>query len=309
MENVQAQIAGEPAGNGYLRTGDLGFIRDGELFVCGRPRDMLVLNGRNVLPGDVEALLEESFPKLLAGRVAAFGLHHRDAGTEHLVVLVEAGADAVNLKRLRGLVQDGCDVSVGTIARVQRGTIVHTSSGKVVFSVGIPGGWAAGSFGHELMHRPTRGEWFLAQVLLARRLDAPLAIEHVYGHHRHVGLATDIATTPRGMTFWRYLPRAICGVYGGASGIEARRMRRGHAPGSVRTTAFSRASCCKWCSLVWLSRSPARRESSRLRSPPASTSWSSKPATISVTTGWCARPAGRSVPAIRGTPRGSFRRA
>jgi alkane 1-monooxygenase len=95
-----------------------------------------------------------------------------------------------------------------------------------VFSLGILGGWTAGSFGHELMHRPTRAEWSLAQLLLARGLYAPMAIEHVFGHHRNVGFASDIATAPRGETFWQYLPRAIVGEYRGAFGIELAHMRR-----------------------------------------------------------------------------------
>ena len=99
-----------------------------------------------------------------------------------------------------------------------------------IFSLGILGGWTAGSFGHELMHRPTRVEWSLAQLLLARALYAPMAIEHVFGHHRNVGFVSDIATAPRGETFWHYLPRAILGEYRGASRIELARMRRLGAP-------------------------------------------------------------------------------
>lgn len=95
-----------------------------------------------------------------------------------------------------------------------------------MFTVGVVGGWAAGSFGHELMHRPTRYEWLFAQLLLARCVYTAFAIEHVYGHHRNVGLPGDVTTAPRGMGFWRHMLRAIVGVHRGAAQIEARRMRR-----------------------------------------------------------------------------------
>ena len=130
-QHFRAQVAGEPIGRMYLRTGDLGFLRGGELYVCGRLRDMLVLNGKNVFPADIEALLEKGFPRVLASRVVAFGTESAEAGTEHLVVMVEAGAGVVDLDGLRSIVLDGSGVLIQTIARVARGTIVRTSSGKI----------------------------------------------------------------------------------------------------------------------------------------------------------------------------------
>ncbi len=95
-----------------------------------------------------------------------------------------------------------------------------------IFSVGLLMGPAAGAFGHELMHRSTRRDWYLAEWLLAHVLFTPFAVEHVYGHHRNVGLSGDVATVPRGMSFWRYMPLSFIAVHRGAARIEARRMRR-----------------------------------------------------------------------------------
>jgi alkane 1-monooxygenase len=110
------------------------------------------------------------------------------------------------------------------------GTTWWVEAAAAVFSASLLGGWACGSFAHELMHRPTRGEWLLGQLLLARCLYAAFALEHVYGHHVHVGTPADVSTPPRGLGFWRYLPRAFTGAIRGAARIEAKRMRRRGLP-------------------------------------------------------------------------------
>lgn len=110
----------------------------------------------------------------------------------------------------------------------------------VVVSVGLIAGPAVGAFGHELMHRSTRAEWWLGQVLLLNCLYTSLAVEHVHGHHRDVGTRDDVASAPRGMSFWRYLPRAIVGVRVGAARIEAARMRRRRLPWYASRNRFLR---------------------------------------------------------------------
>ncbi len=79
---------------------------------------------------------------------------------------------------------------------------------------------------HELFHRGGKVPWFTAQFAMAQYFYAPMAIEHIYGHHRHVGTEGDVTTAPRGLSFWRYFPRAILGTYKGAANIEATRMQR-----------------------------------------------------------------------------------
>ncbi|MCB1498783.1 MAG: alkane 1-monooxygenase [Bauldia sp.] len=109
---------------------------------------------------------------------------------------------------------------------VRQGAAWWVDSAGLVFSVGVLGGFAAGSFAHELLHRPTRGEWLMSQSLLARCLHAAFALEHIHGHHVGVGTPHDISTAPRGLGFWRYLPRTYVGAIRGAARIEADRMRR-----------------------------------------------------------------------------------
>ena len=58
----------------FLRTGDLGFLRDGELFVTGRLKDLIIIDGRNVYPQDIELTVEQSHPAMRPGCCAAFSV-------------------------------------------------------------------------------------------------------------------------------------------------------------------------------------------------------------------------------------------
>jgi thioester reductase-like protein len=129
-ERFHARIAGHNDGHSYLRTGDLGFLDGGELFVCGRLSDMILCKGRNIFPNDIEALVERSLP-VLTGHVVAFGIPDPKSATERLVLLVEAREGIVDLRQLGHIIQHGSEVAVGAVARVPRGTITRTSSGKI----------------------------------------------------------------------------------------------------------------------------------------------------------------------------------
>jgi acyl-CoA synthetase (AMP-forming)/AMP-acid ligase II len=67
------RLAGE-GDRDFLRTGDLGFVHDGELFVCGRLKDLLIVRGRNYYPQDVEEAAEVSHPALALSGSAAFAV-------------------------------------------------------------------------------------------------------------------------------------------------------------------------------------------------------------------------------------------
>src|SRR5229473_865007 len=71
----------------FLRTGDLGFLRDAELFVTGRLKDMIIISGHNHYPHDIERTVEQSHPSLLAGGCAAFSVESNSQ--ERLVVAAE----------------------------------------------------------------------------------------------------------------------------------------------------------------------------------------------------------------------------
>ncbi len=117
--------------DGWLRTGDLAYQTDGELVVCGRIKDVIILGGRNVYPQDVERAVND-LDGVRAGNVIAFGTTSK-RGRESLVVVAEtkeAGVAAV-----RDAIKDAVYNSVGLppadIVLVQPGTLPKTSSGKL----------------------------------------------------------------------------------------------------------------------------------------------------------------------------------
>ena len=119
----------------FLRTGDLGFVHRGELFVTGRIKDLVILDGRNLYPQDLELAVETSHPAVRAGCAAAFALE--TAGGERLGVAAEldrhaAPADAAKVvAAIRGAVAAAHDVPVHTVALLRTGGIPKTTSGKI----------------------------------------------------------------------------------------------------------------------------------------------------------------------------------
>ncbi|MDO2038586.1 hypothetical protein Q2411_24350, partial [Escherichia coli] len=79
----------ERDGRTWLRTGDLVFLRDGELFVTGSLKDMLIVRGHNLYPQDIERTVESEAPSARQGRVAAFG--GRGDGGEGIGIAAEIG--------------------------------------------------------------------------------------------------------------------------------------------------------------------------------------------------------------------------
>jgi len=74
----------------FMRTGDLGFFYQGELFIAGRIKDLLIFNGRNYYPQDIEETVEKSHPSLRPGCCAAFSIDQND--TEKLIIAVEVSS-------------------------------------------------------------------------------------------------------------------------------------------------------------------------------------------------------------------------
>jgi acyl-CoA synthetase (AMP-forming)/AMP-acid ligase II len=128
-----AHFDGEPS-PAYLRTGDLGFVRDGHLYVTGRSKDLIILAGRNLYPQDIEATAEASHPSLRRGCAAAFAVD--GDGREHLVLVQELNyGPRPDLNQVIGSIQktlatdDG--VFADVIAIVEPGSVPKTSSGKI----------------------------------------------------------------------------------------------------------------------------------------------------------------------------------
>ncbi|MGV9311865.1 fatty acyl-AMP ligase [Streptomyces sp. NPDC003691] len=118
----------------WLRTGDLGFFHKGELFIAGRAKDIVIVDGRNHHAIDIEVTVEQVDPSVRRGHVAAFPV---ETGDRELAVVVaelrpEAAADPVELRAaIRAAVAEAHDIDLFDIALVTRGTIPKTSSGKL----------------------------------------------------------------------------------------------------------------------------------------------------------------------------------
>jgi fatty-acyl-CoA synthase len=128
--------------DGWYLTGDLGYIADGELYVTGRKKDLIIVGGKNVYPQDLERLAGE-VEGIHPGRVAAFGLFNDQIGTEEVVIVAEADLDAnappqVEKERIaaqiRQKVTRGSDVALRFVQIVDRNWLIKTSSGKVARS-------------------------------------------------------------------------------------------------------------------------------------------------------------------------------
>ena len=129
-----ARLAGEPGAGGFLRTGDLGALRDGELFVCGRLKDLIIVRGVNHYPEDLEGTAQGSHPALRPASTAAFAVEAD--GAERVVIVQElephSHADTADaLAAIRRSIAESHDLEVFAVVLVRRGGIPKTSSGKV----------------------------------------------------------------------------------------------------------------------------------------------------------------------------------
>jgi 8-amino-7-oxononanoate synthase len=118
----------------FLRTGDLGFIHESQLYITGRLDDLIIVRGRNHHPQDIEATARESHPLLASGIGAAFAVDQ--GGTQRLVVVHEVERDgtcdlAPVVDAIRAAVLEEHGLLLDTVVPIRRGTIAKTSSGKV----------------------------------------------------------------------------------------------------------------------------------------------------------------------------------
>lgn len=159
-EVFEARLRGaRDDGRRWLRTGDLGFVADGELFVCGRRKDVIIVRGLNYYPQDVEAIVEEN-PAVRKGCVAAFAVE-RD-GRESLVVVAEARSARrlPDTRSICGSVQERLGLSVDSFVFIRERTLPKTSSGKV-------------------RRLETRDRWAAGKLSVIHRVDAPASDREV----------------------------------------------------------------------------------------------------------------------------------
>lgn len=122
----------------YLRSGDLGFMHRGQLVICGRLKDLIILNGRNLYPNDIEFAITQAESGIRAGRIAAFSVTDLTQGREQLIVVAEphrrcaGGAAQQSLfATVREAVREAADCAVDVIVLIAAATIPMTTSGKI----------------------------------------------------------------------------------------------------------------------------------------------------------------------------------
>ncbi|HEV7890125.1 MAG TPA: AMP-binding protein [Pyrinomonadaceae bacterium] len=120
---------------GWYKTGDLGFVREGEVYVTGRKKDLIIVQGRNFYPADVEKVVA-SVEGVTPGRVVVFGLANEKTGTEGLIVLAESeefeGERARRLSlRIRNAVAQELDCTPQDVRVVPPRWLVKSTAGKL----------------------------------------------------------------------------------------------------------------------------------------------------------------------------------
>lgn len=135
-ETFKAFIKGEASHDGWLRTGDLGFIHDGELYITGRLKDIIILHGRNYYPQDIEFITEKSHQSLRSGASAAFSIEIDNR--EKLVIVAEVERtyirdfDALKVGEIvRKNITDEFEQEVYAVVFIRTASILKTSSGKI----------------------------------------------------------------------------------------------------------------------------------------------------------------------------------
>ncbi|MBD2448798.1 fatty acyl-AMP ligase [Nostoc sp. FACHB-152] len=120
----------------FLRTGDLGFLQDGELFITGRLKDVIIIRGQNHYPQDIELTVENSHPSLRLGCGAAFAIDYK--GSEELVIVHEVERSYLRklnvqevVDSIRQTVASQHGLQVFATSLIKPGSIPKTSSGKI----------------------------------------------------------------------------------------------------------------------------------------------------------------------------------
>lgn len=129
-------VSDSPTSVPYLRTGDLGFLQDGELFITGRLKDVIIVRGQNHYPQDIELTVEKSHPSLRVGCGAAFAVDFKNY--ERLVIVQEVERSYLRklnvqevIAQLRQAVTAHHGLEVFATVLVKTGSIPKTSSGKI----------------------------------------------------------------------------------------------------------------------------------------------------------------------------------
>ncbi|MGW4246195.1 fatty acyl-AMP ligase [Nocardia sp. NPDC004722] len=133
-EAFAATIAGED-GSRYLRTGDLGFVCDGELYISGRSKELMIVHGRNIFPQDVERTIVSGHPHIRPGGCAVFAAQVDNQDRVHVVGELADTLGSDQLAALEDSIRDAVSreyaVSVHRVVFVGKGEVPKTTSGKI----------------------------------------------------------------------------------------------------------------------------------------------------------------------------------
>ncbi len=177
---------GEPR---WMRTGDLGFIADGELFITGRFKDMIIIRGVNYYPQDFERAAFRSHPALRPECGAAFSMPARAGGGERLAVVLEV--ERVHRRddptpivaAIRDALWQGFDVAPEIVVLIEPGAVLRTSSGKI-------------------RRRATREAWLGGSLPVISTWEQPSAENSAAPAGNAAPAAPDMATLRRWLIEW-----------------------------------------------------------------------------------------------------------
>ncbi|GAX26255.1 hypothetical protein FisN_16Lh085 [Fistulifera solaris] len=123
---------------GYLRTGDLGFVHEKELFICGRLKDLIIVGGRNYYPQDIEATAEAVSDMFRLGCTAAFTIDTNRGQGEEVALIMEIKESSTStqtcenlISKVRASVNQEHSLALAEIILIKPKTVPKTSSGKI----------------------------------------------------------------------------------------------------------------------------------------------------------------------------------
>lgn len=120
---------------GWYKTGDMGYMADGEVYVIGRSKDLIINAGKNIYPQDIEAIVN-TVSGIHPGRAVVFGVPDEKEGTELIAIVAEVDADDADERRrisqqIRQQVVKQSMATASYVHLVERGWLIKTSSGKI----------------------------------------------------------------------------------------------------------------------------------------------------------------------------------
>lgn len=120
---------------GWYQTGDRGYLADGEVYIIGRSKDLIINAGKNVYPQDLEAIVN-GVSGIHAGRAVVFGVPDEREGTELIAVVAEVDTASPEerkqiMQQVRQRIVQQSDVTINFVSLVDAGWLIKTSSGKI----------------------------------------------------------------------------------------------------------------------------------------------------------------------------------